>query len=183
MILIGVPCSETIKSRTAFSLFYLASSETLLVIQRGCEVAENRNKLAQRALDKGYSHLLFVDSDMAFEPDTLNRMLAHEKDILGLAANHRKLPLESVVKPLNESDLNQPLPTELFESQSVGTGVMLIKTEVFKKIPKPWFQFTYENGKRIEGEDVRFCRLAREQGYSIWVDPTIPVSHLGEYAY
>lgn len=182
MILIGVPASDTIKTRTAFSLFHLADTDVALVMQMGCDVVENRNKLAHIALEEGYSHILFVDSDMTFNPDTLTKMLAHDKDILGLAANHRRFPLQSVVKPLNEEDINKPLPTELFEAQSCGTGVMLIKTEVFKNLPEPWFKFTYENGERI-GEDVNFCLSAREAGYKIYVDPTIPVRHIGEYLY
>lgn len=180
MILIGVPCTDTIKSRTAFSLFNLRA-EASLVMQIGADVAHNRNRLVTQALE-GYSHILFVDADMSFEPDTLKRMRKWDKDILGLAANRRKLPLESVVKPL-DGDITKPLPTELFEAESCGTGVMLIKTEVFKKLPAPWFDFSYDdNGERV-GEDVGFCRLAREHGYKIWVDPSIPVRHIGEYLY
>lgn len=179
MILVGVPCTDTIKVRTAQSLFGLKGN-IHLVFQRGADLADNRNKLAQLA--EGYSHLLFVDSDMEFNPDTLQRMLAHKQDIVGLAANRRKLPLESVVKPL-DGDVTKPLPTTLFEAASCGTGVMLINTKVFKDIPAPWFDFLYtEEGERI-GEDVRFCRLARDHGYSIWVDPTIPVRHIGEYLF
>lgn len=178
MILIGVPCTDSVKTKTAFSLFHLASPDVRLMMQVGADVADNRNKLAAHARD--YSHLLFVDSDMQFNGDTLHRMLSHDKDILGLAANRRKLPLESVCKPLN-GDITQPIPNELFEAESCGTGVMLIKSEVFTRLPIP-FEFTYENGERI-GEDVNFCRKARAVGYQVWVDPTIPVRHVGEYCY
>ncbi len=180
MILLGVPCGDTIKSRTAFSLLTL-KGDFVPAFEMGCDVADNRNKLAARSLD--FSHLLFIDSDMVIEPDTLMRMHARNVDILGLAANRRKLPLESVVKPLDTADIHQPLPTDLFKAESCGTGVMLIRTSVFKKMEAPWFEFSYDgNGKRI-GEDVGFCLKARKAGYSIWVDPTIPVKHLGEYPY
>lgn len=178
-VLIGVPCSDTIKTKTAFSLFNLRGGT--LTMQMGCDVAHNRNKLVTQALD-GYTHLLFIDSDMTFNADTLERMLKHDKDILGLACNKRKLPLESVIKPLNEEDITKTVPTTLFEAKAVGTGVLLVKTEVFKNIEAPWFEFEYVNGERI-GEDIRFCRLAREKGYKIFVDPTIPVGHLGDYQY
>jgi len=58
---------------------------------------------------------------------------------------------------------------------------MLIKTPVLEKIGAPWFEFSYEP-ERV-GEDVNFCRKARKAGYNIWVDPTIQVRHLGEYAF
>lgn len=179
MIVIGIPCGETIKSHTALSLFNLKHHDAKLVMQRSADVAENRNRLAQTALDMQASHILFVDSDMSFHPDTLDRMLAHNKDILGLAANRKKLPLESVVKSFGEKG---ELPKELFEAKSCGTGLMLIKTEVFRNLEKPWFDFAYIEGERYS-EDVLFCALARENGYQIWVDPTIGVGHCGEYVY
>ena len=180
-VLIGVPCGETLHSRTAFSLFNLRGKATL-EIQISADIAQNRNRLVERALHGDYTHLLFVDSDMFFAPDTLERMLAHDKDILGLACNRRKLPLESVVKPLKVEDENKPLPTKLFEAKSVGTGMLLIKTDVLKTLTHPIFDFQYRNGKRF-GEDVLFCEKAREAGYQIWVDPTIPVNHIGTYLY
>lgn len=162
----------------------LVSWDATPFMARGCDVADNRNKIVAHALDKDYSHILFVDSDMEFNSDTLQRMLVHGKDIVGLAANHRKLPLESVVKPL-DGDITKPLPTELFEAESCGTGVMLVKTSVFRKMYFPWFEFSYNTHPVLEriGEDVNFCRKAREHAYKIWVDPTIPVRHIGEYLY
>jgi hypothetical protein len=185
--LIGVPCGNEIKSRTAFSLFNL-KGQADLVMQMGCDVADNRNKLAKLAIEKGYDHLLFIDSDMVVNPNTLSRMLALKKPIVGLAANHRRLPLESNVKPL-DGDITKPIPEEPFMAESVGTGVMLISRDVLKKLSEdgPVFEFSYMHDKDLWdtriGEDVNFCGKARAFGYEIWVDPTIPVRHVGEYLY
>lgn len=181
-VLVGIPSGDFIHTRTAFALFNLKGNFHLS-FQIGSDIAQNRNKLVQQSLD--YTHLLFIDSDMVFEPDTLERMLKHDKDILGLAANKRKLPLETVVKPL-DGDITKPIPQGLFEAESCGTGIMLIKTDVFKylqDIAFPWFEFSYDDkGERV-GEDVEFCRKARGAGYEIWVDSSIPVGHLGVYQY
>ncbi len=181
MILIGMPCGNTISSKTAFALFQLAGPDVRLQMKMSIDVADNRNVLCQYALDKGFSHIFMVDADVTFNGDVIHKMLARNKDILGLAYNHRRLPLESVVSPLNEEDKNKPIPTDLFEANWVGTGGMLIKTNVLEKVPKPWFEFTYEP-ERVS-EDVNFCRRARKAGYSIFVDPTIPVRHIGEYLF
>jgi len=145
MILIGIPASNTINTKMAFSLLNMYKWNTdmaLVVFEIGCDVAHNRNKLAMRAIEEGADHLLMIDSDTQFNPDLLDKMLEHDKDILGVAINQRTLPLKSNVKPLLEG--SKTLPTELFEAESVGTGVMLIKTPVLEKIGAPWFEFSYE---------------------------------------
>ena len=180
-VLIGMPAGEYIKTKTVFSLFHLAGPDVRLQMVMSCDVAENRNKLAQYAIDNNFSHIFFLDSDITFNGDALELLLKRDKDIIALAFNHRRLPLESVIAPL-DGNLGKPMPTDLFEAASCGTGGMLIRTLVFRDIPKPWFDFTYENGERV-GEDVNFCRKARKAGYKIWVDPTIPVRHIGEYLY
>lgn len=178
--LIGVPTSGTINAKTAFSLFNL-EGDADLVMQFGCDVASNRNEIVNQTLNSGAEYLLFVDADMVFNPDTLTRMLSHGKDMVGLLCNKRTFPLVSNVAPLDE-DRTKPIPKTLFKAGSCGTGVMLIKTEVFKKLSFPWFEFRYEGNEHI-GEDVNFCRNARKIGYDIWVDPEIPVRHAGEFLY
>jgi GT2 family glycosyltransferase len=181
-VLVGVPCGDFVKSKTAFSLLHLIGPSAY-TMQTGSDLADNRNRIVAQTLNEenNFSHLLFIDSDMVFTPDLLQRMLKHDFDILGIPCNKRRLPLENNVQPLNPDD--KDMPSTLFEAASVGTGVMLIKTRVFKKLPAPWFEFSYdEEGKRV-GEDVSFCRKAREQGFRIYCDPTISVQHLGLYAY
>lgn len=178
--LVGIPCGDSIKIETAFSLLNLKGDWTPM-FQRSIDVAHNRNIICQSALDRGFSHLLFVDADVGFNSDALQRMLAHDKDIIGLAYNHRRLPLETVVRPL-DGDIGKPLPKELFECASVGTGTLLIKTSVLDKLGAPWFEFIYDEQGRVS-EDVNFCRKARSGGYKIWIDPTIPIVHCGEYLY
>ena len=180
-ILIAMPAGESIKTKTAFALFQLAGPDVRLQMAISCDVADNRNKLVKHAIDNNYEYIFFLDTDVTFNGDALEKMLAHDKDIIALAYNHRRLPLESVIRPL-DGDITKPIPKELFKAQSCGTGSMLIRTLVFRDIPKPWFDFTYEGDERI-GEDVNFCRKAIKAGYDIWVDPTIPVRHLGTYDY
>jgi hypothetical protein len=36
---------------------------------------------------------------------------------------------------------------------------------------------------RIVGEDCSFCRMAKHAGFTVWVDPTVCVGHVGEAVY
>ncbi|GAI66965.1 unnamed protein product, partial [marine sediment metagenome] len=53
-----------------------------------------------------------------------------------------------------------------------GAGFLLVKREVFEKIPYPWFSF--ERG----GEDLYFCDKARRHGFEIWADMSVLLGHL-----
>jgi hypothetical protein len=63
-----------------------------------------------------------------------------------------------------------------------GFGVSLIKMEVFKNIPKPWFMPLYmKDQNAYTTEDVPFFHRARKSGYQVIVDhdASKKVSHVG----
>ncbi len=54
---------------------------------------------------------------------------------------------------------------------AIGTAVMLIPMEVFRRIPQPWFDDIYENGSRSKvwvTQDINFCQKCNEHGISVW---------------
>jgi hypothetical protein len=114
---------------------------------------------------------------MFFGPDTLSNLLAVDKDIVGVNANFRRLPIQSTVKWEGE------MPKEPFRCEMVGFGIVLIKMEVFAKIPPPWFKFEYEGFALVNGEDSYFCREAQKAGFEVWCEPRIYVGHVGEFVY
>ena len=191
-VLIGIPCMATVHTKTAFSLFNLKRPEGVeveLVMEVNGEVARCRNLLAERAVKGGFTHILFIDSDMKFNPDILEKMLAHDTDIVGVMYHQRRLPLRNNLMPLNVEEIKGQNKTvefqvneDLFEVNWVGTGIMLVKTDVFKKLATPWFTFIHSDEEYV-GEDVYFCRKAREAGYKIYVDASVAVRHVGEFEY
>lgn len=60
----------------------------------------------------------------------------------------------------------------LIKIGGTGAGFLLIKRDVFEKIPYPWFSF--EKG----GEDLYFCDKARKNGFEIWADMSVLLGHL-----
>ena len=75
--------------------------------------------------------------------------------------------------------------TEPMKVGAIGFGFVCIKSGVFESLTRPWFQSaitTIEvDGKDytfpIIGEDISFCERARKNGYDIWFDPTVRVTH------
>ena len=166
----------------------------ILVAERGYTISENRNYCVIQAQKNGSDYLFFVDDDMTFPEDTLERLLEHKKEVVGVSSYSRCLPLSSTVglmdskgeymHPDMHSEWEMQVPRELFECYFVGAGVMLIDMNVFNNIKSPSFEFTYdENGQVVNGEDGTFCKKIRDAGMAVWCDGSIPVGHLGEYEF
>ncbi len=150
-----------------------------MVLRRSCDIAANRVWLVKNAIKAGATHILFVDADMVFPYDIIPRLLKSGKEIIGVEYNKREFPLKMLCEPLEERKTD-----EIYKVKYTGTGLLLIDLSVFEKFRGAWFRFERNaDGELVLGEDVFFCNEARQAGYDVFVDPTIKVGHLGEYAY
>lgn len=187
-IVIGIPCLDTIKTETFISLFSAAAklrAEAILHVQKSCYVHDARNKIISTALQRGSTHVMFIDSDMKFPPDGINRLLDQDKDVIGGVYFRRQVPHLPTINDLKDGKIVVPYKfpkDKSFRIWSVATGFMLVKTEILKKIKYPWVGFGNYKGQSM-GDDVYFCRKINDHGGEVWADPTIPLGHVGEYVY
>lgn len=185
---IGIPNMGDIKQQTVFSLVRMLKDfphDYDVIFKQGSVLHQMREDIVKKAIELNCTHLLFLDSDMCFEKDAVLRLIAHDKDIIGVNAHLRKLPLTSTIKASpNKVEKIENGEYELTTCNAVGTGFTLIKLDVFKKLSHPWFFWkSNKKGELVMGEDFWFCKKAREAGYKIWVDLTIPVGHIGNYIF
>lgn len=187
-VVIGLPLADSavMKAKTAHSIgcaiIRSGGVVTDFILKISCDIVANRTSLVKDAIERGATHILFVDYDMQFPSDTITKLLARDKDIIGVEYNKREFPLKKVLEPLNPKDVSK---TEPYKVQYVGTGLLLIKLSVFEELKdQVWFSFGRDaNGKTVVGEDVWFCGTARDAGFDVWVDPSVPVKHLGEFGF
>src|SRR3990167_9531977 len=141
-IAIGISSNRNIKAKTVQSLLQMVLASPyefkIIMATEGHTIAENRSYIVIQALKAKCDYLLFVDDDMVFEADILDRLLEHKKEVIGVVSYSRMLPLMPTVKLLEE---DKEIPNELFKCEIVGTGLLLIDMNVFDKIEKPWFNF------------------------------------------
>lgn len=155
-----------------------------------------RNIAVTMAIETKATHLMFIDSDMAFPNYGVDRLVERGEYIIGGLYFGRMKPLPVALErhPDNTLKSMRKIPTwdEPFEADAVGTGFMLIDMKVFQKMEPPFFTYTKpENfGYKASvfprddvGEDVYFCLKARQNGFRIMVDPTIPLGHVGKRIY
>lgn len=104
-------------------------------------VAKCRNALVEQALKGNYTHIFFIDSDMYFPMTILEDLLKHDKDIVGVTYVGRTHPTFMLGYPKHEQD--KLATSGLIEAETMPGGLMLIKTDVFRKVPQPWYFESY----------------------------------------
>jgi len=131
-------------------------------------VSHARNAAAQDAIRRGAEWLFFVDSDMDFPIETLQRLKALDADIACADMWSRNIPSFRTVMKYGPRDRNGK--KQLFAFPDGTTGVQdidccgmactLIKTSLLVKFAKkkimPYMM-------TIHGEDAGFCMMAKEK--------------------
>lgn len=204
-VLIGMPVNGPINTKTVMSLVRTVNEcakagvklEVEFII--GCSVVTMaRNRVVDSFLKADYSRLFWIDSDIAWRTEDFLRLLAltNEVDVVGAL-----YPMKSsdVIVPTafdrrGEFDMNK---FGLLNANGMGLGFCVMKREVVEKVaatkPKVIDRlgalemadvFRTDTFKGyFRGEDMAFFADIREQGFAVWVDPTVCVHHIGEKAY
>ena len=187
-VAVCVPSRDMVHSGFAFDLCRAvakAECDISLLNVQGTLIVNQRTSLAQSAIEMGATHVLYLDDDMRFPSDTIDRLLAHDKDVVAVNYPTRKFPIQPVAFADDKSHnrvFTNPDSTGLEKVAAVGMGVMLVKTDVFVKIGMPYFMIGYSPATaQYTGEDVYFCRKARAAGVDIYIDHDLSkeVKHTG----
>ena len=194
-IAICVPCRDTVMSGFCFDLAKLigyhsrTTDDEIIVLQMsGTLIFSQRETLAEQALADGAEAILWIDSDMRFPADTLEVMLSRKMPILGVNATTRREPILPTALQLHlKEDSHEWEKVESRGKQgieqvtAVGFGVTLTRADVFKEIPKPWFDILWTSNGGIIGEDVHFCIKAQDFGIDTYVDHDLSplIKHIG----
>jgi len=147
----------------------------------GSMLGNLRHAMVKGALSNGATHILMIDSDMRFPPDTLERLLAHHVDIVG--ANYVPRGGQGTTARYSDgSYVPSQERTGLEPVHVVGCGVVLISAQVFRALDPPWFPTPWdEESEQHVSEDVWFCVHAKKAGFQPYVDHDLSrdVKHVG----
>jgi len=190
-----VPCRDTLHSAHAMSLLEMVKFNTMndldtQVFMDGSTILLNqRERLATEAVKLGCEYMLWLDSDMVFPATTAVRLLAHNEPLVAANYVRRQFPIKGVAYPKIgqwEEPLTFDVKDQLVPVEGVGMGCFLMKTEIFTKIPKPWFDFGWTpKSNDWLGEDMILCQKMANLGYTVKIDTTLSreISHLGTWAF
>ena len=197
-VLIAVPCMDNLPAQFAHSLATLTSYgipdiEISVWFNLGSLIYTSRDEIAKRALADEADLVMWFDSDMVFNPDTLKRMLDlidQGHDFVTGVYYRRKPPFTpTIFKTMDIKLVEQSatwtgfdeIPDEPFEVAACGFGCVLMKTEIFVNV-FGHFGFMFTPIGNV-GEDIAFCWRARQVGYKLIADPSISLGHIGQAMY
>ena len=192
--LIAIPCMDQLDVRFVESLSRLEPvGEVEIAFQPSSLIYHSRNHLALKAIEGKYDYVLWLDSDMVFEPDTMKRMfesIGNDYFLTALYFSRRSPYKPSIwkkveiqtnevtkeVKPIAEDYLDFPDNTK-FEIAGCGFGCCLMKTEMLSVIyASQGLPFSPILGF---GEDLTFCWKANKPcGFDLFCDSSISVGHV-----
>ena len=135
--------------------------------------------------DLDYDYIMWIDSDMVWEPEHILTLLRYDKDIVTGVTMLANNTCNMVALDDDEYDMMSYSLIKgkgLTEVRACGFAFVLVKRGVFEKVKYPWFRPVYFYNKELEmdkpvSEDIGFCMLAKEAGYKIYVDPDVVLGH------
>ena len=198
--LIAVPCMDTLPLPFFTSFVSLRKPDgTNWAPISNCLIYDSRNIFSSNAIREGYERVLWLDSDMQFEPDLLERLSADMdedpgKKVISALYFKRKIPTTPVIykkldygqseawqiKATVESYLDYPKDT-LFEVEGCGFGAVLTNVDILRDV---WDSFGPPFDPMTHmGEDLSFCWRVKQLGEKIYCDSRVKVGHIGQYTF
>lgn len=162
------------------------------------KVAAFKDRLIELALDRGMDHLFLVDSDLVLSPQTLEHLVACDKEVVcevyWTSWQPDKLQMPQVwaqgqyeiVKRRREeklSDADVQMRTQEFirnayqpnlqQVGGLGACTLIQRSALLKGV-----RFAEIDNLTYWGEDRHFCVRARALGVELWADGTFPPLHI-----
>lgn len=187
--MIAVPCMDTVHTFFFASMLAMSKPEGTEVAIASCSlVYEARHTLALKAMNDGFDRVMWLDSDMRFEPDLMERLSAdldQGYDFVTALYFTRKSPVRPCVyeichptrvkgKQFPKYEPFKEIPDGIFEVEGCGFGCAMMTTDVIRRAGEmPFFP------RDGYGEDLTFCRQARAAGVKLYCDGRIKADHAG----
>lgn len=166
-------------------------------------IDQGRCVMAQQAIDEGYEHLFWIDSDMAFCPQDVYRMINYNRagkyPFVTAAYSVKGWPALTTMFHSDFSEIKFGRDGALYEAQYSATGFMYTHVSVYENIKlqynmhpvkiwggqynvHPWFLPMIIDDCYV-GEDFSFCHRAIKSGITLFCDTTVRLAHIGKYSY
>lgn len=199
-----LPIEFVVSYLETMHLFWERGLKLSLKCRAGCALIHAvRNELVYDGLREDVTDLMCVDSDIAWKPEDMLRLVAFGTEhpfVCGVYRTkenkvqfHASLTPDATGRPI-QNDMG------LLRANGVPAGFMLLRPSVIETVaavvpcyvPKkgdlagekiPGLFNPFQEGDVLYGEDIAFCRRYVDAGGEIWIDPNIELDHIGPHTY
>ena len=193
--LIAIPCMDMVHTNFLKSILGMRKvGEVQFQISCSSLIYDARNGLVKRAIEGGFDRILWLDSDMDFDPDLMERLsadMADGREYVTALFFKRKAPVKpciySELAYMRNPDNGNLTPIavcledypqdQLFEIAASGMAATMMTVDLARRVQEKFGQpFSPQLGF---GEDLSFCGRAKQVGARMWCDSRIKVGHVG----
>lgn len=160
-------------------------------------IDQGRCAMAQEALDKGFEHLFWIDSDVTFWPQDVQKII--NLGLLFVSAPYSVKGWPVLTTQFKDKNVKLGEEGGLYEVNYAATGFMYTHRSVYEKMAKnlnmekvkiwggqynvcPYFFPILIDGEYL-GEDFAFCHRLKQIGIKLFCDTRIKLAHIGKYSY
>lgn len=151
-------------------------------------IQRSRNDLIEAFMKSDAESVIWIDSDIEWNPEWILKLLLSDKDIIG--GTYRKKTDESEEYTVKASEI--VYEDNLLKVEGLGFGfiktsrkaieVLYNKAEEYEsggKTARNVFEVAIKNGSMV-GEDILVCQKFIDAGFNIYLDPTMTCNHVGD---
>tara|TARA_R110000772_G_scaffold20946_4_gene57992 strand:+ start:20096 stop:20779 length:684 start_codon:yes stop_codon:yes gene_type:complete len=151
-------------------------------------VQRARNDLIRIAVEEDFDSMIFIDSDMEWNPQWILDLVNREEDVVGGTTRKKTDDVEMYVVKTENLDME---PNGLIEVTSLGTGFVKLSREAVKSLWESSEPYMNEGREcrmvcdvqvvdgELHSEDTVMFNKLRDAGHKIWLDPTMTCNHMG----
>jgi len=154
-----------------------------------------RNDTVHLALEGKFDDLIWIDSDIEWEPEWFFKLLDYPVDVVGGTYRKKGDQEEYVVRQLGKHSRNPA--TGLIEVSGLGTGFLRMNRKSMQYLwdtNKPYIDKKDNKERRmifdviiansdLMSEDIYALQKLIDGGFKIWLDPSMTCNHIGPYKF
>ena len=149
-------------------------------LRSGTLVYHARENICKKAMQEGFTHVLWIDADMVFEETVVDDLLFCGKPYVSGIFHARRAPHTSClfksIDPIERFSMDT-YPSEPFEIAASGMGLVLMETSVIQTVFNRYSTCFLPTAAL--GEDIAFCDRVAKCGIKMYADPSVRVGHIG----
>jgi len=200
-----MPVNRPLPWQTAISMIETKSLlqsyglDMIIQIIAGCSQVHNaRNEAVSAFLESDKTRMFWIDSDIAWKADDFMRLVAlsSQMDVICGVYPKKSDPIQfQVAAPVPGPD-DEPNEFGCYSIGGTGLGFTIVARHVIEELAAkaPIVRYCDKNmsyvfrgddvvNGSVVGEDIAFFSDVRKAGHTVWFDPSLTLSHIGDKAY